>query len=363
MNKDKGEASEATLRTMKEVCIELLGACRQKCIFCSGGDWGAEQLTPEKVKNVLLQAKSYGAKVFSISGGEPLLYRNLSEVMDYGKDLDFQLALYTSGVGKHGAIGGELANKFAENYGRNEQQFKVIFNLQGSKGQTHDRLVGVEGAFDTAMRSIRNSVREGIWVEVHFVPMSANWREILEVAEVCEGLGVKRLSPLRLMMQGRASRKNELMLTKEEFMRLQFLFLRLIEDHAKGCKKLETRLGHPIDFTFLIDPHREIKSCRGGIDAPYVQPDGTCDVCPAFKDFEQLHAGNIREKSFGEIWSASGVFKRFRHFIANEWSNIGGACSDCPYLMFCKGKCTAQRLWSYGRWDIGPDPLCFYELL
>lgn len=363
MNETKNRPHESILYQMKEVCIELLGACRQKCIFCSGGDRFPQELTPAQVKDILSQAKTYNAKVFSISGGEPLLYPGLFEVMNYAKSLDYELALYTSGIGNEGFIDEKLASKFADNYGRNEGQLKVIFNLQGSNSDTHDRLVGVDGAFDATLQSIRNCARQNIWVETHFVPMSANWRQILEVAEVCEDLGVKRLSPLRLMPQGRAAKKRELMLTKEEFMRLQFLFLRLIEDYAKGRRKVETRLGHPIDFTFLIDPRREIRSCRGGTDAPYIQPDGTCDVCPAFKDFDSLHVGNIRDRLFGEIWSKSDVFNKFRHFISSEWRNIGGACSDCPFLRFCKGKCTAQRLWSYGRWDTGPDPLCFYELL
>ena len=363
MGENKNTVPEPTIYQMKEVCIELLGACKQNCIFCCGGDRASQELKPVEITKVLSEAKSYGASVFSISGGEPLLYQDLFNVMDFAKDLGYQLALYTSGVESKGFLDENLANKLADRYGREEAEFKIIFNLQGSKANTHDRLVGVEGAFDLTIRSIKNCVRESIWVEVHFVPMTANWREILEVAEVCENLGVKRLSPLRLMMQGRATRKRELMLTKQEFMRLQLLFLKLIEDHAKGHRKAETRLGHPIDFTFLIDPRREIRSCRGGIDAPYVQPDGTCDVCPAFKDFANYHAGNIRERSFAAIWSESPIFKDFRHFIASGWKGIGGACSDCPYLKFCKGKCTAQRLWSYGKWDVGPDPLCFYELL
>jgi radical SAM protein with 4Fe4S-binding SPASM domain len=59
-------------------------------------------------------------------------------------------------------------------------------------------------------------------------------------------------------------------------------------------------------------------------------------------------ARNIREQSLAEIWNKSRVFLGIRKF----WMETKNFCG-CKYFEICKGRCLAQRYYSYGRMDGG----------
>jgi len=325
------------------------------------------------------EARTYaGAKEFSVSGGEPLIRPQILNVLDYAKKLGYKILLYTGGnVFDKGElvtpITKDLAQSLAKRYGMagsRGSNLKIIFNVQGPEEKLVAKLMGREDAFENLVRSIRNCVDTGIWTEAHMVPMSINWKYIFETADMLEEMGVRKLSFLRFVPQGRGKDHPEYLLTKREFRDLQYMLLSLVHDNKLGRRKLQFRLGHPIDFTALIDPSRPFKVCRGGFSAPLVEPQGRCVMCPAWKNLESYAAGNIREQSIVDIWFKSKYYQEFRNFIIKGWKEMMGACKDCPYLAVCKGKCTAQRIYAYGKGRtleeairVGPDPLCFYDIV
>ena len=65
-------------------------------------------------------------------------------------------------------------------------------------------------------------------------------------------------------------------------------------------------------------------------------------------------AGNVRDKSFGEIWTNSTLFRELR-----DLSNIKGKCSICEYKMICGG-CRARAYESTGDY-LEAEPYCIYE--
>ena len=113
--------------------------------------------------------------------------------------------------------------------------------------------------------------------------------------------------------------------------------------------------------------------CRGGFDAPLIQPNGDVVMCPAWKNLSKFRAGNIYEQSLIEIWNSHN-FELFRDFINKEYKrSLKDPCKSCKYLEECRGKCVAQRLLAQG--DISkidslaelishaPDPQCFKNII
>ncbi|WP_369684987.1 SPASM domain-containing protein [Candidatus Culexarchaeum yellowstonense] len=84
-----------------------------------------------------------------------------------------------------------------------------------------------------------------------------------------------------------------------------------------------------------------MKSCT-------IEPNGNVLPCPAFEDLPMFIARNIREQSLAEIWNKSRVFLGIRKF----WMETKNFCG-CKYFEICKGRCLAQRYYSYGRMDGG----------
>jgi len=81
--------------------LEVTHRCNLACITCYTGA-GVEKenaLTLEEQKNVVRQAKAMGVRAVSLSGsGEPLMYPHLLELIDFIRELDMSVIVFTNGT-------------------------------------------------------------------------------------------------------------------------------------------------------------------------------------------------------------------------------------------------------------------------
>lgn len=356
---------------MSEVGIEVSHRCSLECMFCSSSAGEASELgelSVDEISGLITDARELGARVLSISGGEPLIYEPIMEVLSLARERGLRLLLYTCGVifdehGERASVSSATWEAVKDASG--DDNLTVIFDFQGPEAQLVDRLMGYEGAFESLTASIRNAVAAGLPCECHMVPMKPNYELIPKTARLAESLGLKKMSFLRFVPQGRG-RENieELALDASEFLELQRILFKLRQEAANRDRAIDIRLGCPVDFQFLIDAETVKLPCRGGNDAPLILPNGAVQMCPAWKDLKDLSAGNIRNKSLGEVWNNSEFYRLFRGLI-DDPTLLDGECAECDRLAECKGGCTAQRILAHrdggGLRDClyrSPDPLC-----
>ena len=137
-------------------------------------------------------------------------------------------------------------------------------------------------------------------------------------------------------------------MTPAEFFQVQRSLVKLLERAENQQNKINVRIGHPINFLFLLGkkdlyPREKCHCCRGGIDAPLILPDGNVAMCPAWKELTHFSPGNIYDKNFWLIWN-SKEFKKFRDFVKTGYKELNNPCKTCEFIDECKGKCVAQRL-------------------
>ena len=372
---------------MLELSIEITHDCSISCNFCSSNarcvnrhSTNSEQpqrmLSFETIKNLLVEGKQCGARVFSLSGGEPLIYPNLWEVMDYAQSLNYKFLLYTSGSELN--KDNEIIPMTHETVKRllTYKNLEVIADVQNCEEKKVDKIMGVDGAFENAKTTISRCIEAGINVSTHFVPMSINTKDIVDTVDFLEGMGVSKVSMLRWVKQGRSMETPEKFeLSKKEFMELQYTLLKLKEEEKDGG--INIRIGIPLDFTFLISDKREPVVCRGGVRDPICIPndDGissSIHVCPSWKKLDRFKAGLFTKKGdLIEAWDNSKTFRIFRDFIYNGGYKLikSDMCSTCTHFHQCRGGCVSQRLIYNSRPEQlledaileGSDPMCFYD--
>lgn len=328
---------------LKEIYVELNNRCLLSCKHgsSSASNMGNKCLATERVKELLVEARIMGAQCFSISGGEPLLYDGLLDVLEKAHDLGFKTKIYTCGVinnDKEVVSIGEETFSAIQSYNVD----RVIFSLHGAVSSTHDYITGVNGSFALVMESIRRAIRLGLIVEVHTVPMSVNFREIPGIIRLAEELGVQKVSLLRLVPQGRCNENLHLLMDKDQTKE----FVNIVESIDSGFVTI--RKGAPYRCLF----HSSSPFCSAGKDKVLIGPDGSVHPCEAFKSVPS--ASNINSNSLSCIWKHDDMLIRLRKHGLSSIS----VCDDCSDWPVCRGGCPGQRWLKYDDLSTGPDPIC-----
>ena len=143
--------------------------CNARCDFC--GIWRAkkyrqiEDAQLQDVKNNLSALKKLGVRFVDFTGGEPLLHRQLPEMLDYGKGLGLRTSITTNCI---------LYPQRAADI-RGLVDF-LHFSLDSVNKATHDRLRGVR-CYDSVMTSLETAENLGETPDLLFTVTEENWTE------------------------------------------------------------------------------------------------------------------------------------------------------------------------------------------
>ncbi|MHC4156411.1 MAG: radical SAM protein, partial [Planctomycetota bacterium] len=137
------------------VVWNITRACNLKCVHCyndSGSSRADDELSTKEAKEVLQDLASFGVPSVLFSGGEPMLRKDLLELMDYARQLGLRTVISTNGT------------LITEDAAQSIQRVGVSYvgiSLDGV-GPVNDRFRGVKGAFDKAVQGIRNCQNAGV---------------------------------------------------------------------------------------------------------------------------------------------------------------------------------------------------------
>ena len=281
--------------------IELTNKCGLQCAHCSSSSSfnGTDYIAPDRVLSLLDEGKELGAKCLSISGGEPLLYPHLHETIEYANSIGYTIRLYTSGIitqdgNKLQSIDEETLRSFV---GKIDT---IIFSLHSYLTAVHDEITQKKGSFDLTVAAIRKTIKKSLTSEIHTVPMSINYKDIPGLVTLAENIGVKQLSFLRLVPQGRCINNLHLMMNVDETKQ----FVNILNEIDSPVLKL--RKGAPYRCLFI----EETCECSAGKDKILISPDGSVHPCEAFKYSSSY--SNINAHSLANIWSEDSILNQIR---------------------------------------------------
>jgi radical SAM enzyme (rSAM/lipoprotein system) len=322
---------------------ECTSRCNIACLHC-GSDCKIIEDAPDMPAEDFLGVAKQIAKKFNpskvmivISGGEPLVRKDLTQVGQRLKEMGFPWGMVSNGY----AMTPQLFSKL-----RNAGLRSATISLDGLK-ENHDWLRGRNGSFEKAIDAIK--LLAGEKDMVYDVVTCVNQRNISELNDIKKlllSIGVRRWRLFMIDPIGRAAHNPELLLTNGQFRQmLDFIAANRIEGRIKTSFGCDGYLGD-----YEANVRDGLFFCRAGIQVGSILANGDIGACPNIhRGFVQ---GNIYKDNFLDVWENK------YHEYRNRKVFKTGQCKDCKQWKYCRGE--GMHLREPGN----PDPVaCHFHKL
>jgi AdoMet-dependent heme synthase len=298
--------------------------CNMKCSHCyiNATDKKLQnELTTKEAKNLMDQIYEVSAPLLILSGGEPLLRPDIFELIRYGSKKGLKM-----GLGSNGSLIDDTVAKSLKEAGI----ATVSISLDSNIPAQHDEFRGVVGAWEKAVEACKSLRKNNVLVQVNTTLTQQNYNQIDDIMSLAENIGVENFHLFFLVPTGRGTKITDISPEKYEEM--------ITTTFAKTANhKLNVRPSCAPQFMRIakgmgLDMRQWIRGCISGLYYCRIYPNGDVTPCP----YLPIKLGNIREKSFKEIWFNSKVFQDLR-----EPNSLKGKCGICEYRSLCGG-CRAR---------------------
>ncbi len=339
--------------------------CNLRCKHCYANATRSpapDELILEEKFEVLRQLDEAGVAALSFSGGEPLINRDFWPVAKKAADLGMYVSIATNGT----LITEDVARRLREIGVR-----YVEVSLDSPIPEEHDEFRGIRGAWNMAVRGIKNAKAVGLEVGIATTVTKMNYDRMPEMVSLARKLGVDRFIAFNFIPTGRGREIIDLDLSpKERTELLEYFYQELVKGGLQvfstapfyavvSMKHLDDggKLA-PTHFAELQVPEKYMSAgfalaeFLGGCGAGriYCSIEHNGDIQPCV--FLPIKVGNVLEDGFLNVWQNNEVLLKLR-----DRDNYAG--SFCPYRYICGG-CRARAYAYFG--DITAlDPSCEFN--
>jgi len=246
-----------------------------------------------------------GTYQLSFAGGEPLLYSDLLEIVDYASSLGVITSLVTSGS--------VLTPRKLDELKRSNID-AVNISLDSVKPRIHDEIRGVKGVHKKVMNAIEELCNAGLHkkIIVATVLMASNLDEIIPLAQFAKEKKLFGISYQVLTDNFGRTYQHNWFLKSKDFVKDLAKFEKITDDllelKRKGYPILNAKRQLEYSRQYFRDPTKPFPfRCKVGFNNLRIGPNGDVQFCNLSKPF-----GNIQNLSPKELWRNSLAQRRRR---------------------------------------------------
>ena len=286
-----------------DAVIELTLQCPLRCRHCYNFDRNVPKkneggLTRLEVIRLISELADAGTLFLAFTGGEPLLCKDLEEYIRVARQHHFVTRIKTNAV-----LLTEERIVSLKNAGLND----LDISLYGSTDEVYQKFTDIRSGFTKVSSAVELLIKAGFKPTMNIILHRQSVHQLDEMIRFCEFNALPINVSLEITDRQDGTSTNDYILTREQYIEIM-----------KG----------PHGQRFLA------QNKGGGLQCPCAVTN--CGISYSGKVYPcigaPIEAGNIREKSFGEIWNHSGVFKKIRNIKNEDFKD----CFTCTDKHFCQ---------------------------
>jgi PqqA peptide cyclase len=325
---------------------ELSYQCPLHCPYCSnpvdiGHPRYRHELTTDDWVRTFDQARGLGVLQLALTGGEPMLRRDLVELCAGARDAGLYSSLITAGT---------LFTRERAEALKAAGLDHVQISIQSPNREENDRIAG-NRSFEKKVAAACAARQLDFPLTINCVLHRQNLDRIEELLDLTLELDAQRLELANTQYYGWAVVNQDALMPSWEQLRRG----------EAAVKRFRERVGPRVDVLWVLPDYyeEEPKPCMGGWGrtALVVAPNGDVLPCQAASTIPRLEFANVREHPLEWIWEKSDPFTRFR---GTEW--MQEPCRSCPLgrQEVDWGGCRCQALRLTGD-AAATDPVCRFS--
>ena len=336
------------------IAWEITRSCNLTCVHCRAsaetGTYKGE-LGTDRCMEILKEISDVAKPIIILTGGEPLLRKDVFDLASRGTELGLKMAMATNGT--------LLTDDIVKRMIKCGIQ-RVSVSIDAPDSARHDTFRNVPGCFDKTIDGIKCLKSGGIEFQINTTVTRHNSEAIQEMLDLAINLGAVAHHLFLLVPTGRAKELVNQEIEAKEYEKLLYWFYsmrgrvplhlkatcaphyyRILREEAHKKGEYVSRETYGMDAV--------TRGCLGGTAFCFIGYNGAVQPC----GYLDISCGNLAEDGFENIWNNSSVFNDLR-----DYSKYEGKCGQCEYIRVCGG-CRARAYESTKNY-LSQEPLCSY---
>lgn len=319
----------------------LTKKCNLRCPHCylEAGRAASRELTTDECLALIDEMKALGTEMLILTGGEPLLRKDIYAIAEYASRRGLWVVMGTNGVLLNDAVARKMIECGVKGVG---------ISLDALDPEKHDGFRGGPNAWKYAVRALDVCRVHGLEVLVQTTVMAMNVDEIPDLIAFARNRGAWSFNLYFLVQTGRGQQMNDL--TPEQTNTMLERLVEIQDDYRpmlvrSKCAPQFKQIAYTMGKGGL-----ESGGCMAGTQYCRITPEGDVTPCP----YMTVVAGNVLDQSFTEIWQTSPVLQELRDVQQRK-----GRCGACEFNELCGG-CRCRAYAATGDY-LAEDPACTYQ--
>lgn len=346
------------------IAWEVTRACAFACVHCRADAQHVadpNELNHAEGRALLERFKAFGNPIVIFTGGDPMMRRDLFDLIRYATDLGLRASLTPTAT----ALPTEARLRQALDAGVR----RIALSLDAPTPEIHDAFRQVPGSWARTLQILRNAQAAGLSAQINTTVTRRNVDRLPEMVQFVQEVGAVQWSVFFLVPTGRGQIQD--MITPAEHERVFHWLYDLSQAGSFDIKATAAPMYRRVaierrraeaggtgagvafqgaGFQYADGLNRPVKGVNDGRGFLFISHTG--EIMPS--GFLPVSAGNVCTADVVDVYRHHPLFTALR-----DPARLKGKCGACEYRVVCGGQ--RGRAYALTGDYLETDPVCLYE--